>query len=127
MNPEQSYLFIHPHWVYISAHLSVVIRRFKLCRTKKVLSVCEKNISAFSCNSEILQHQQIIHLSFCLSIFFYLSMFLSVFLSVFVYLSIFIYLSFYRSIYLSVYLPVYLSISIILSSLFALLSWRELM
>ena len=31
------------------------------CRTKKVLSVCEKNASAFSCNSEILQYQQIIH------------------------------------------------------------------
>ena len=31
------------------------------CRTKKVLSVCEKNVSAFSCNSEILQYQQIIH------------------------------------------------------------------
>ena len=34
------------------------------CRTRKVLSVCDKNVSAFSCNSEILQHQQIIHLTF---------------------------------------------------------------
>ena len=33
------------------------------CRTKTVLSVCEKNVSAFSCNSEVLQYQQIIHLS----------------------------------------------------------------
>ena len=32
------------------------------CRTKTVLSVCEKNVSAFSCNSEVLQYQQIIHL-----------------------------------------------------------------
>ena len=30
------------------------------CRTKTVLSVFEKNVSAFSCNSEILQYQQII-------------------------------------------------------------------
>ena len=29
---------------------------------KKVLSVYEKNVSAFSCNSEVLQYQQIIHL-----------------------------------------------------------------
>ena len=33
------------------------------CRTKIVLSVCEKNVSAFSCNSEVLQYQQIIHIS----------------------------------------------------------------
>ena len=26
-----------------------------------VLSVCEKNASAFSCNSEVLQYKQIIH------------------------------------------------------------------
>ena len=28
-----------------------------------VLSVCEKNVSAFSCNSEVLQYQQIIHIT----------------------------------------------------------------
>ena len=38
-------------------------------RTKTVLSVCEKNISAFSCNSEVLQYQQIIHLVTIKSIF----------------------------------------------------------
>ena len=27
-----------------------------------MLSVCEKNVSTFSCNSEVLQYQQIIHL-----------------------------------------------------------------
>ena len=32
------------------------------CRTKKVLLVCEKNISAISWNSGILQYQQIIHI-----------------------------------------------------------------
>ena len=35
------------------------------CRTKTVLSVCEKNVSAFSCYSEVLQYQQIIHLFNC--------------------------------------------------------------
>ena len=30
-----------------------------------VLSVCEKNVSAFSCNSEILQYQQIIRIKYC--------------------------------------------------------------
>ena len=29
---------------------------------EKKLSVCEKNVSAFSCYSEILQYQQIIHI-----------------------------------------------------------------
>ena len=37
------------------------------CRTKKVLSVCEKNVSAFSCNIELLQCQQIIHVKRILS------------------------------------------------------------
>ena len=39
---------------------------FHYCMKKRkhsfhILKVCEKNVSAFSCNSEVLQYQQIIH------------------------------------------------------------------
>ena len=40
----------------------LVLQNFTIARKSGNILVCEKNVSAFSCNSEVLQYQQIIHL-----------------------------------------------------------------